>query len=169
MHTPRRPIVVSAALLVMLAALSQVAAAQIPGFSKPSDTAAPEPVDPLERATPRSAIIAFSRAVEREDFGLASRYLQLTAEQRGNAGSLAVELKGLIDRELHETLSTISDTSTGSLEDGLEEDRERIGPLIIDGQKSYIMLVRVRDPEDGLIWLISSETLRQIPAFAGCR
>ena len=41
-----------------------------------------------------------------------------------------------------------------------------IGPLIIDGQKSYIMLVRVRDPEDGQIWLISAETLRQIPAIA---
>ena len=166
MHTPRRLIAVSSALIVLLAALGQVAAAQIPGLSKPSATAAQEPVDPLERTTPRGSIIAFSRAVERQDFGLAARYLQLTAEQRGNAVLLAVELKGLIDRELHETLSTISDTSTGSLEDGLEEDRERIGPLNIDGQKSYIMLVRVRDPEDGPIWLISSETLRHIPAIA---
>ncbi len=80
---------------------------------------------------------------------------------------MSVALKNVIDRELHESLGSISDANAGSLEDGLEEDREQLGPLNIEGQKTYITLVRVRDPEDGQIWLISAETLRQIPAIAG--
>ena len=155
-------------LFVLLIALAQAAAAQIPGLSKASDSAATEePVDPLGRISPRGTIVAFTRAVEREDFGLASRFLQLTAAQRKNSASLSLALKNVIDRELHESLSSISDASAGSLEDGLEEDREQLGPLNIEGQKTYIMLVRVRDPEDGQVWLISAETLRQIPAIAG--
>ena len=154
------------ALLILLAAIAQTAVAQIPGLGKATDSAAQEAPDPLGRTSPRGALVAFSRAVEREDFGLAARYLQLGATQHGSATSLAIGLKGLIDRELHESLSTISDVSTGSLEDGLEEDHERVGPLIINGQKSFLTLVRVRDPDDGLIWLISAETLRQIPALA---
>jgi len=155
------------ALLVLLAAFAQTAAAQIPGLGKAADSAAQEAPDPLGRISPRGTLVAFSRAVEREDFGLAARYLQLSAAQHGNAASLAIALKGLIDRELHESLRTISDVNTGSLDDGLQADQERIGPLIIHGQTSYITLVRVRDPQDGLIWLISEETLRQILALAG--
>ena len=154
------------ALLVLLAALAQITAAAIPGLGKADNSAAQQKPDPLGRTSPRGTLVAFSRAVEREDFGLASRYLQLGASQRSHAASLAFALKNLIDRELHESLSTISDASTGSLEDGLEEDHERVGPLIIDGQKSYLTLVRVHDPDDGLIWLISAETLRQIPALS---
>jgi MscS family membrane protein len=129
---------ITTALIVLLAALAQTTAAQIPGLGKADNSAAQEKPDPLGRTSPRGTLVAFSRAVEREDFGLASRYLQLGASQRSHAASLSFAVKNLIDRELHESLSTISDASAGSLEDGLEEDHERIGPLIIDGQKTWI-------------------------------
>jgi len=158
------------ALLCLLALLTQAATAQIPGLGKPasSSEAPAEPVDPLGRSTPRGALVGFSRVTEREDFTSAALFLQLqNAAQRRNAPMLASEIKSLIDRELHESISNISDSPEGALEDGLPPDRDRIGPLIIQGQKIYISLVRVADKENGPIWLIAADTLRQIPAIAG--
>lgn len=153
--------------LVLFVTAPPFAAAQIPGLSKPSEPAATEPAsDPMGRSTPRGALVAFTRAVHREDFAAAARYLQLEGAQRRNAASLATELKSIIDRELQESISRISDEPTGALDDGLAEDRENIGPLDIDGKKTFITLVRVRDAQDGLIWLVSSETLRLVPAIA---
>ena len=74
-------------LLILLIALAQTAAAQIPGLSKAENAASQEPVDPLGRISPRGTIVAFTRAVEREDFGLASRFLQLSDAQRKNSAS----------------------------------------------------------------------------------
>lgn len=155
------------ALILLLAALAQVAGAQIPGMPKAGAPAAAEtPVDPMGRTTPRDAIVGFSRAVDRGDFMAAARYLQLKGAQRQDAPNLAAQLKRVIDRELHEGLTRISDAPTGSLDDGLAEDLEQIGPLDVEGETTYLKLVRVNDPEDGHIWLVSSETLRLIPALA---
>src|SRR5689334_20205428 len=102
------------ALILLLAALASTSSAQIPGLSKSSDAPGPEtPTDPLGRSTPRGAIVAFSRAVEREDFNNAALYLQLDNVLRPNAAVLASELAKLIDRELHESLGRISDEPAG--------------------------------------------------------
>jgi MscS family membrane protein len=157
----------AAVLLLLLAAIAPQAFAQIPGLRSSGDApAAAEPTDPLGRATPRGALVAFSRAAQREDFIAAARYLQLQGAQRQNAVMLVHALRTVIDRDLHEGLASISDAPGGSLEDGLPEDQEHLGPLMLEGGKVYIKLVRVRDGENGLVWLVSSETLRQIPAIA---
>jgi MscS family membrane protein len=157
----------AAALLLLLAAIAPPASAQIPGLKSAGDApAAAEPTDPLGRATPRGAIIAFSRAAQREDFVAAARYLQLQGSQRQNASMLVTALRTVIDRDLHEGLASISDAPGGSFDDGLPEDEEHIGPLVLEGGKFYLKMVRVRDGENGLVWLVSSETLRQIPAIA---
>jgi MscS family membrane protein len=153
--------------LVAMLAMTPLASAQIPGLpNSDAPPAAEAPVDPMGRTTPRDAIVGFSRAVDRGDFMAAARYLQLKGAQRQDAPNLAAQLKSVIDRELHEGLGRISDAPTGSLDDGLGEDLEQIGPLDIEGETTYINLVRVNDPEDGRIWLVSSDTLRRIPALA---
>src|SRR5262245_23551592 len=154
--------------MLALLAVTQLASAQIPGLPKSSAPAAAEeaPGDPMGRTSPRGTIVGFSRAVDREDFVAAARYLQLKGAQRQDAANLASSLKKVIDRDLHESLSKISDAPSGSLDDGLGEDLEQVGPIVIDKVTSYIALVRVRDPVDGAIWLVSSETLRQMPALA---
>lgn len=152
------------AALVLLAALSTATTAQIPGLTSPATSAANEPRDPLGRSTPRGTLVGFSRAAARDDSFAAARYLQLDDDQRQAATRLTSSLKTLIDRDLHERLPEISDLPEGGLDDGLDENLEHIGPLDIGGVKSFITLVRVKDPETGLVWLISSDTLRQIPA-----
>ena len=156
----------SAALILILAVLATGAMAQIPGLAKSAE-AAPEPAsDPMGRTTPRGAIVQFSRTVERHDFVSAARYLQLDAAQRKKAAKLADTLNSLFDRAMQGSIANISDSPTGALDDGLPEDRERVGPLIIDDQEAYITLVRVPDIKNGHIWLISSETLRAVEAYA---
>jgi MscS family membrane protein len=105
--------------------------------------------------------------VDRDDFVSAARYLQVTESQRRNTEALARDLKALMDRYFSQTLTTVSDAPTGALDDGLPIDRERVGPLTIGERKTDVTLVRVIDPQAGLIWLISSETLDQVPALRG--
>src|SRR5262245_55365598 len=152
-----------AALLVSLTvpALAQPAK---PAPQKPPSPAAEEPRDPLGRHTPRGTITGFNEAAHRKDFVGAGQYLQATATQRRNAEELVGDLMELLDRYYIESITAISDTPDGTTTDGLPLDRERI-VLRINDQPVDVELVRVKDPQAGLIWLISSRTLAQVPAL----
>ena len=140
--------------------------AQIPGVTSQASTPTPQQaVDPLERTTPRGSLAAFIQAVEREDYVLAARYLQVSESQRRSTEPLARDLKALMDRYFSEPITSISDSPEGALDDGLPIDRERVGPLNINDTKTDITLVRVTDPQAGKVWLISSETLALVPAL----
>jgi MscS family membrane protein len=155
-----------AALLLLPVFAIQPVAAQIPGLTKSADPAAEAPVDSLGRTTPRGTIVGFSRAVDRGDFRAAAEYLQLDDSQRRNAAALAYDLKTIIDRELRESISQISDQPAGDLEDNLPPDRERVGPLIIREQEAFIELVRVKIEANAQVWVISSRTLSKVPLVA---
>ena len=124
----------SALTALLLGALSHSVAAQIPGIDS-SKTSTPPPreqvKDPLGRTTPRGAITGFMYAVDRDDFVSAARYMQVTESQRRNTEMLARDLKALIDRYFSQTVTSISDSPDGALDDGLPMDRERVGPLMI--------------------------------------
>ena len=87
-----------AALAVLVAAVAGPAAAQLPGLS-PSPTPAPEAVgDPYRRETPRSSFLGFIAAAQKENWTLASEYLQF---------------KGSPTKEAREKLAKIQPTSIG--------------------------------------------------------
>jgi len=157
-------------MVLLLGALAQPVVAQIPGLGASKILTPPQQEqleDPLGRTTPRRTITAFIRAVDRDDFVSAARYMQVAENQRRNTERLARDLKTLVDRYLSQTLTSISDSPDGALDDGLPIDRERVGPLTIGNTKTDVTLVRVTDPQYGPIWLISSDTLAQIPALRG--
>jgi MscS family membrane protein len=160
----------SALTALLLGVLTHSVAAQIPGIERPK-TSTPAPQEQVEdslgRTTPRGTIVAFIRAVDRDDFVSAAQYLQVTDSQRRNTEALARDMKALMDRYFSQTLTTVSDAPTGALDDGLPIDRERVGPLTIGERKIDVTLVRITDPQAGPIWLISSETLDQVPALRG--
>ena len=140
------------------------AVAQIPEAQAPqTPPAAAEPADPFGRDTPRGTITGLNLAVHREDFVSAARYLQTTA-RRPNTEELSRDLTYLIDRYFSEPITFVSDLPGGRPDDGLPLDRERI-ELTIDGKAVDIGLVRVKDPQADLVWLISAETLAQVPAL----
>jgi MscS family membrane protein len=153
--------------VVLSMVLAHALVAQIPGVvSSPSAASQQEqPADPLGRTTPRGTISSFIRAVGRDDMVGAARYLQVAESQRRNTETLARDLKDLMDRYFSEPITSISDSPDGALDDGVPIDRERVGPLTIGESKTDITLVRVIDPQAGRVWLISSETLAQVPAL----
>lgn len=159
-----------AANLILLAVLNVSLAAQIPSLLKPQPKPAEQEeqvVDPLGRSTPRGTITGFLRAIHRDDFVAAASYMQLTPHQKPKAEVLARDLSELMDRYFTEPIAQISESPAGALDDGLPLDRERVGPLKMKDKAEDIILVRVTDPGSGQIWLISSDTLEQVPALHG--
>jgi MscS family membrane protein len=94
------------------------------------------------------------------------RYLEVTAGDSPHALESARDLRNLVDRYLKEPLAKVSDSPDGKLNDGLPTNRERVGPLIMGDTTADITLVRVTDPQAGPIWLISSQTLAQVPSWS---
>src|SRR5215470_19697831 len=153
---------------LLLAALNLPSAAQIPALLKPQPKSTDQPehvVDPLGRSAPRGTIAGFIRAIHRDDFVAAASYMQLTPHQKPNAEVLARDLSELMDRYFIEPIAQISDSPAGALDDGLPPDREKVGPLKMKSKTADIILVHVTDSVSGQIWLISSDTLEEVPAL----
>jgi MscS family membrane protein len=143
-------------------------AAQIPGIQAtqpPSSAQQQEAPDPLGRTTPRGMFLGFNRVVHRGDLATSTQYMQGTERQRRDWQPLARHLGELIDRHFDQVFTTINDSATGALDDGLPPDREKLGPLRMKNGETDIILVRVKDPVLGPLWLISSETLAKVPAL----
>ena len=153
--------------VLLSVAIAPTLLGQAPGATSPPPAAPQQEqlADPIGRTTPRATIAAFMRAAGRGDYVSAARYMQVTESQRRNTERLARDLKFLMDRYFSEAVTSISDSPEGALDDGLPIDRERVGPLTIGEAKTDIALVNVTDPQSGRVWLISSETLAQIPAL----
>jgi len=153
--------------LLLMVAFAGPSVAQIRGAasSQAPSTPPPQVEDPFGRDAPRGTIAGFTRAVDRGDFASAARYLQLRGSQARNAEALARALSEMMDRHFVQPIATISGGPDGELDDGLPADRERVGPLVIGDRLVDIALVRVTDPQAGPIWLISTETLSQVPAL----
>jgi MscS family membrane protein len=138
--------------------------AQLP-TSAPSPPAKAEPatpIDPLGRETPRSAMMGLLKSGEREDYETAVRYLQPAPGQDTNLEELAKELHAL-HRTFKGSIGLLSDDPNGTVEPGLPPGQIRAGVLTVGGTTVDVILVRVDDPASGKIWLISKETVANIP------
>jgi MscS family membrane protein len=143
-----------------------LAAAQLPSAKTESPPPAPatqQPLDPLGRSTPRGTIHGFIKAADRNDFVTAVQYLQVPGKSKRESENLARDLKELMNRYFSRPLALISDSPEGEVQDALPLDRERVGSLKISDKKVDVVLVRVTDPQSGRIWLISSDTLADVP------
>jgi MscS family membrane protein len=160
--TYRERLLWTAAILIGLA----ITAAAQTGAQKSPQTppATTEPTDPFHRETPRGTFAGFNLAVHQKDFVSAARFMQLSRSQRPNAESLASALTDLIDRYYTAPITAVNDHPEGATNDGLSLDRERV-TLTIDEKPVELQLVRVKDAGAGQIWLISSQTLAQVPVL----
>ena len=121
-------------------------------------------VDPLGRMTPRGAVLGFIKAAEKEDYKLATQYLQLTGMKRKVQGEeLASQLDVLIDRTLQGYISQISDLPEGTVTGSETADHESAGIFVLNGNELNFDLVRVTHEKYGPLWLVSSETLTHVP------
>jgi MscS family membrane protein len=135
--------------------------------SSPQATPASEPTDPFGRTTPRGTITGLNLAVHKEDFVSAALYMQLTPSLRKKAEQLARDLTALIDHYYVDPITSISGAPEGRTIDGLPLDRERVALKMGKDESFDVILVRIKDPQSGFIWLISSQTLNDVPKVEG--
>jgi MscS family membrane protein len=130
--------------------------------SKASPEIQKEVEDPLGRDTPRSAVLAFLKAIQRENYERAAQYLdsRLKLPERQE---LARKLGVVLDRKLSIPLSTLSDKPEGNLEDSLPANRDLLDTIRSVSGDVDILLDRVQRGKDRPIWLFSSESLKEVP------
>ena len=135
--------------------------AQVPAPAPPAATASAAKTDPLGRTTPQGSLLRFLEAAQKENYPLASKYLQSYRRRASTEeeAELVRQLKVLLDRNFVGRLDAVSNDPSGSQRDGLSPDREKAGEIQRGGQVFDLIVVRVDDPQAGKIWLISTEIL----------
>lgn len=152
------------ALLWSILGLSQLPA--MPGGSLPSPVSVSQPKDPLGRETPQSAILRFVRVAHRGDYATAARYLELpTPSERREGPELARKLLTLMDTSLVGSVATLSQSPTGFLDDSPDPNIEVVGRLVVQDKEAQFLLVRITEKDVGPVWLVSWQTLEQVPAL----
>jgi MscS family membrane protein len=146
------------------------AAFQLPTIPNPSSAPAQPSVslrkDSYGRETPRGTVLNFVKYAHRGDFKTAAKFLQLsTAKQKQEGEELARELLTLMDTSLVGSISMISDSPEGILDDDPDPDIEVVGKFVVSKQEAKFLLVRVPQQDTGAIWLVSEQTLAQVPVL----
>jgi MscS family membrane protein len=134
------------------------------GAAPPPAKIEPAPVDPLGRETPRSTMMGLLKYEEREDYENAARYLESPLGRNPNLTQRAKEFRTL-QRNLKISIALLSDDPNGTIEPGLPPGQIRAGVVETGETTGDVILVRVDDPSAGKIWLISKETVANIPAL----
>ena len=120
--------------------------------------------------SPRDAVSGYLTASRAGNYDRAAAFLDLSElppdEAAENGAVLARQLKIVLDRKIWIDVEAISDQAQGILEDGLPEDRERIGTIQTPEGPAEIRLRRKVDPETGVgTWRFSPLTVERIPAL----
>lgn len=138
--------------------------AQLPRMATPAPatTEPAKPVDPLGRDTPRHALMGFLKRGDSDDYETAARYLQPIPGQHTDLSERARELHALQGR-LKGNIALLSDDPNGTLDPGLRPGQVRAGTLVVGSETADFILIKVDDPDSGKIWLISKDTVAQIP------
>jgi MscS family membrane protein len=134
----------------------------------PSPTPSPglEPVgDPYRRETPHGAFFGYIRAAQKENWAVASEYLQWPKGGRISREDLARQLKALLDERFVGDLEKLSRSSAGDFNDAFASGLDLVGHIEA-GENSFDLVLARTTPAEGqpAIWLVGSQSLREVPA-----
>jgi MscS family membrane protein len=151
----------------------QAAPAPAPAAA-PAEQAAPAKAekDPYGRETPQGMVTGLMNALAAADYERAVQYFQTDSVQGVrqwyvlSGPALARRFQEVLDRAGNVTTpAELSNDPNGAVNDGLAPDTERFGEIKADGREVPLLAKRVK--RDGKsLWLVSDETLREIPALA---
>lgn len=119
--------------------------------------------DPLGRDSPRGLVQGFISAVADQNYELAGQYLNVDGlPGELNRAELAQALQRLLDQGDLAPYARISNDSSGVTNDNLPPGVDLVGSLTIGGERVNVLVELHQQPEGGMIWLFSSETLSQL-------
>jgi MscS family membrane protein len=131
--------------------------------SSPAQSPAATTADPLGRETPSGTVFGFLQTAQSGNYRAAADYLQMSTTHRQSQGAdVAEKLKDLMDRAFVGSLRRISTSPDGN-PDFDTPDQQNIGYFASGDSDVPVILVRVRDPNGGKIWLFSADTLSKVP------
>ena len=152
-------------LAVLLAGPAPPARAQLLPLPGPTPAAGAESVgDPYRRETPYGALFGFLRAAQKENWALAGEYLQWPKSGRVTREELARQLKALLDERFVGDLEKLSRTSAGSFNDAFASGLDLVGHIDAGDDSFDLVLARTAPAEGPAIWLVSAQSLREVPA-----
>jgi signal peptidase I len=128
--------------------------------------------DKFGRRTPRGTIEGYLNAIAAEDFELASEYLNLQylgkkADKVKEGSKLAKKLQYMLDHSGKlEASVLISEYPEGHLQDGLDLNLDQVGVIEVEDKTIPVLLEQVSDDEDLPLWVVSAETLKNLPKKA---
>jgi len=171
----RSLLLLPALLCALVLSASGAHAAGVLGTGEPkAEGEAPAlPVDSMGRSTPRGTVVGFLDSIGKEDFEKAAEYLDLgtipQAQRKKRGAELAKELQVLLDKGgwFFPSSMLSNDRDGRKDEEGIVEDSERIGNLRGNGRTVDIIAQHSKDADGNLIWLISADTLDQLPLVSG--
>jgi MscS family membrane protein len=135
--------------------------------TKPAVSAQPaDPTDPLGRDTPYGTLIGFMRAAQDES-ETASEYFEPGKGRHGTPAveqDLAMQLSTVLKAKLPASpLGSLSNDPDGRGEDQQPRDQIKIVGTRGLSESFPITLIRLQDPHNVKLWLISRQTLDQVP------
>ena len=160
----RRHLLICIIGLHVIITASYAAALTLPGISPEQKAGTEKPSDLLERQTPSGCFLGFLKSAQLGNYQTAAQYLQLNPTQRQSQGKqLALKLQSVLDKGLVGGLPEVTIHPEGTAQEGVPLDHERIGVVSVNGVQANVDLVRISDPDAGMIWLFSAETLAKVP------
>jgi MscS family membrane protein len=102
------------------------------------------------------------KAGQRRDFATAALYMQSDPAHPLDRVQIAREVSAL-RTYFKGNVDLLSDVPAGEIEDGLPPGEVRAGVITVGDTAVDVLLVRVNDLVSGKIWLVSKETVAQIP------
>ena len=128
-------------------------------------SATPGPKDPLElgRETPRGTVIGFIRAAQAENYDVAVQYFDERRVSVEREQELAQELLAILNARFAGSLDSITSDPTGRQDSGPPRDQVVVGGTRGLSESFPLDLVRMEVPRGAKVWLISRQTLDQVP------
>ena len=126
------------------------------------------PYDEYNRSTPRSSLIALSKAIKENDFDRAvnyldMRYLPFAVQGETNGPELIRKLTIVARRVMDIDVGSLSDDPNGHSDDGLPAYRDRITTVKTKEGIVDILMQRVPRGDGVFVWKISNATIGIIP------
>lgn len=120
-------------------------------------------IDPLGRNTPSNSVLGFLKAATAGDYTIAAQYLQMSAARRQSEGEqAATRLKYVLDKAFVGNYGRFNQPE-GAPQEGVALGHQKLGTMTAGDVEADLDLVRVSDPSNGKIWLISADTLAKLP------
>jgi MscS family membrane protein len=131
----------------------------------PPAHSAAAPADPLDlgRETPRGTVIGFIRAAQSQTYDVAVQYFEVHRASIEREQELAQELLAILNARFVGSLDSITSDPTGRQDGGPPRDQVAVGGTSGLSESFPLYLVRVEVSRGAKVWLISPQTLDQVP------